>query len=417
MEEFIEAIWPHLFPSWFEALTALIAASFVAFLLYLTQPEGSGENPSPDDASAASAGETGVNGAGEEKEGNREEASRRVREQQARALLAAPDPLTAALAIPVRQLAAVDSKRMAAVPVTAQPLLGLSSKEVVKKGIGSRTRPRQDIMQLAVATGVGGTGVGGKGGVDGGLVGGGKGWVEGGGGRRGGDGRGNAYTRVPLSAAVSAAPASATAGADGEAERGALGGHVRTGGSMEYLSPLNKGAAAAAAAAGDRINGPDSTSGVTPDTGAEKRRLLEGIQRSASDTAAISTRSTARGAAFPAARTGGAAGGETGGEAGGGGIGGVGTKVEAAERAVSPVAPQPMIYEVKVDLLVIKNLPVANISGTAEPPILNPFFPSPSLPSPSLSPSPSPAPAPAPAPAPSPSSSPPPFFPSPRSIC
>ncbi|CAI5495246.1 unnamed protein product [Closterium sp. Naga37s-1] len=409
MEEFIEAIWPHLFPSWFEALTALMAASFVAFLLYLTQPEGSGENPSPDDASAASAGKTGVNGAEEEEEANWEEASRRVREQQARALLAAPDPLTAALAIPVRQLAAVDSKRMAAVPVTAQPLLGLSSKEVVKKGIGSRTRPRQDIMQLAVATGVGGTGGGGKGGVDGGLVGGGKGGVEVGGRRGGGDGRSAsgplaASTRaaagavaaaaggniqdetlipvslscadtlppapVPLSTAVSAAPASATAGGDGEGERGALGGHTRTGGSLGYLSPPNKGAAVTtnSGAAGDLINGPDLASGGTPDRGAEKGRRPEGIQRSVSDTEAISAGSTAGGAAFSAARTGGGAGGGTRGEGGGGGIGGVGVKVEvAAERAVSPVAPQPMIYEVKVDLLAAKNLPAANISGTADP--------------------------------------------------
>ncbi|CAI5998664.1 unnamed protein product [Closterium sp. NIES-64] len=392
-----------------------MAASFVAFLLYLTQPEGSGENPSPDDASAASAGKTGVNGAEEEEEANWEEASRRVREQQARALLAAPDPLTAALAIPVRQLAAVDSKRMAAVPVTAQPLLGLSSKEVVKKGIGSRTRPRQDIMQLAVATGVGGTGGGGKGGVDGGLVGGGKGGVEVGGRRGGGDGRSAsgplaASTRaaagavaaaaggniqdetlipvaiipsqslscadtlppapVPLSTAVSAAPASATAGGDGEGGRGALGGHTRTGGSLGYLSPLNKGAAVTtnSGAAGDLINGPDLASGGTPDRGAEKGRRPEGIQRSVSDTAAISAGSTAGGAAFSAARTGGGAGGGTRGEGGGGGIGGVGVKVEvAAERAVSPVAPQPMIYEVKVDLLAAKNLPAANISGTADP--------------------------------------------------
>ncbi|CAI5990784.1 unnamed protein product [Closterium sp. NIES-65] len=392
-----------------------MAASFVAFLLYLTQPEGSGENPSPDDASAASAGKTGVNGAEEEEEANWEEASRRVREQQARALLAAPDPLTAALAIPVRQLAAVDSKRMAAVPVTAQPLLGLSSKEVVKKGIGSRTRPRQDIMQLAVATGVGGTGGGGKGGVDGGLVGGGKGGVEVGGRRGGGDGRSAsgplaASTRaaagavaaaaggniqdetlipvaiipsqslscadtlppapVPLSTAVSAAPASATAGGDGEGERGALGGHTRTGGSLGYLSPLNKGAAVTtnSGAAGDLINGPDLASGGTPDRGAEKGRRPERIQRSVSDTAAISAGSTAGGAAFSAARTGGGAGGGTRGEGGGGGIGGVGVKVEvAAERAVSPVAPQPMIYEVKVDLLAAKNLPAANISGTADP--------------------------------------------------
>ncbi|CAI5981791.1 unnamed protein product [Closterium sp. NIES-64] len=286
-----------------------MAASFVAFLLYLTQPEGSGENPSPDDASAASAGKTGVNGAEEEEEANWEEASRRVREQQARALLAAPDPLTAALAIPVRQLAAVDSKRMAAVPAI----------------IPSQSLSCADTLPPAP---------------------------------------------VPLSTAVSAAPASATAGGDGEGGRGALGGHTRTGGSLGYLSPPNKGAAVTtnSGAAGDLINGPDLASGGTPDRGAEKGRRPEGIQRSVSDTAAISAGSTAGGAAFSAARTGGGAGGGTRGEGGGGGIGGVGVKVEvAAERAVSPVAPQPMIYEVKVDLLAAKNLPAANISGTADP--------------------------------------------------